>query len=111
MELLAILDEGDLVVVRAGIGGRIRLRYGDVVAEVVKSGRRETGKGVDELSDARREVAGARVPDDDAADSTAGSDRGQGAGALIGLESTGLVESVIVTTTGFSGSELNLRRR
>ena len=53
MELLRVLAHGDLVVVRAGIGDRVRHGHGDVLAEVVGRRGADAGQPVDELADLR----------------------------------------------------------
>ena len=93
VELHPVLDDRDLVVVGAGVGGRVGDGDRDVLAEVVRAGRPEAGQGVDELLEARREVAGAGVGDGDRGDGALDGDRCGGAGALVGAADV----SVIVT--------------
>ena len=83
-ELLPVLDDADLVVVRAGVGRGVRNRHRDVLAEVVRGCRPEAGQRVDELLQARGDVAGAGGGDIDGCDGAQGRDRGGGAGTLVG---------------------------
>ena len=49
VEPLGVLDDVDLVVVRTGVGGGVRHAHGDVVPQVVRVGRAQTGQPVHEL--------------------------------------------------------------
>ena len=80
---MAVLDDRDLVVVGAGVGGGVGNRDRDVLAEVVRRVRPEARKGVDELLQSGREVAGARGGDGDAGDGALDRDGRRGAGALV----------------------------
>ena len=52
MHLLCVLDNGDLVVIRTQIGGRVRNGHGNELAELVRPGRVQSGQAVDKLADA-----------------------------------------------------------
>ena len=63
VELHAVLDHGDLVVVRAGVGGGIGDGHRDVLAEVIRGCRSEAGQRVHEFLEAGRDISSAWVGD------------------------------------------------
>ena len=57
MHLLGVFDDGDLVVIRAEVGGGVRHRHGNELAEIVRRGRIQSGQTVDKFA-YTREVGG-----------------------------------------------------
>ncbi len=83
VELHAVLHDTDLVVVGARVGRLVGDPDGDVLTEVVRLARTETGQGVDELLETGGQVPRAVLINGDGGDGAEHGDLGDGARALV----------------------------